>query len=111
MAGRARPATLVPMPAIRCADRGSNVQNHRRTADEWTGIELRFELSEKDGGTEVRLTHEGLVPDHDEFQDSGLPEPGNLSVAGLHGLLCDEFLPDQCVPTTTAGSAELDQLS
>lgn len=26
-------------------------------------------------------------------------------------LFCDEFLPGQCVPTTTAGSAELDQLS
>jgi len=33
--------------------------------DEWTGTELRFELSEKDGGTEVRFTHEGLVPDHE----------------------------------------------
>lgn len=29
---------------------------------EWTGTTLRFELSEKDKGTEVRFTHEGLTP-------------------------------------------------
>lgn len=31
--------------------------------DEWTGTEIRFELSEKDGGTELRFTHEGLFPE------------------------------------------------
>ena len=29
---------------------------------EWIGTEIRFELSEKDGGTELRFTHDGLVP-------------------------------------------------
>jgi uncharacterized protein YndB with AHSA1/START domain len=29
---------------------------------EWTGTEIRFELSSKDGGTELRFTHQGLVP-------------------------------------------------
>jgi hypothetical protein len=30
--------------------------------DEWTGTEIRFELKATDGGTELRFTHEGLVP-------------------------------------------------
>jgi hypothetical protein len=29
---------------------------------EWKDTEIRFDLSEKDGGTEVRFTHVGLVP-------------------------------------------------
>lgn len=34
---------------------------------EWVGTEIRFDLSEKDGGTEVRFTHLGLVPDYECF--------------------------------------------
>ena len=34
---------------------------------EWKGTEIRFELSEKDGGTEVRFTHDGLVPSYECF--------------------------------------------
>ena len=30
---------------------------------EWINTEIRFELSEQDGGTEVRFTHAGLVPE------------------------------------------------
>ena len=30
--------------------------------DEWTGTELRFELTTTAGGTELRFTHDGLVP-------------------------------------------------
>jgi hypothetical protein len=34
---------------------------------EWKGTEIRFELAEKDGGTEVRFTHVGLVPAYECF--------------------------------------------
>jgi uncharacterized protein YndB with AHSA1/START domain len=34
---------------------------------EWKDTEIRFDLSEKDGGTEVRFTHVGLVPDYECF--------------------------------------------
>jgi hypothetical protein len=37
--------------------------------DEWTGTEIRFEISETDVGTEVRFTHEGLSP-ADECYDA-----------------------------------------
>jgi hypothetical protein len=31
--------------------------------EEWTGTTVRFEVTPSDGGTEVRFTHEGLVPE------------------------------------------------
>jgi uncharacterized protein YndB with AHSA1/START domain len=34
---------------------------------EWIGTEIRFELSAKGGATEVRFTHEGLVPSYECF--------------------------------------------
>jgi hypothetical protein len=34
---------------------------------EWKGTEIRFDLSERDGATEVRFTHIGLVPDYECF--------------------------------------------
>ncbi|CAA9231804.1 MAG: hypothetical protein AVDCRST_MAG57-1860 [uncultured Blastococcus sp.] len=34
---------------------------------EWLGTEIRFELSPKDGGTELRFTHDGLVPTYECF--------------------------------------------
>src|SRR4051794_37744606 len=34
---------------------------------EWKGTEIRFELAGTDGGTEVRFTHEGLVPTYECF--------------------------------------------
>jgi uncharacterized protein YndB with AHSA1/START domain len=34
---------------------------------EWKGTEIRFDLAEKDSGTEVRFTHVGLVPDYECF--------------------------------------------
>jgi uncharacterized protein YndB with AHSA1/START domain len=34
---------------------------------EWKDTEIRFELSEKGGTTEVRFTHAGLVPDDECF--------------------------------------------
>ncbi|MFK0690825.1 SRPBCC domain-containing protein [Mesorhizobium sp. IMUNJ 23033] len=32
---------------------------------EWTGTEIIFDISGKDGKTEVRFTHQGLVPDYE----------------------------------------------
>lgn len=34
---------------------------------EWTGTKPTFEISEKDGKTELRFTHVGLVPDYECF--------------------------------------------
>jgi uncharacterized protein YndB with AHSA1/START domain len=34
---------------------------------EWIGTEIRFELKELDGGTELRFTHDGLVPAYECF--------------------------------------------
>jgi uncharacterized protein YndB with AHSA1/START domain len=34
---------------------------------EWIGTEIRFEVAEKDGGTELRFTHDGLVPSYECF--------------------------------------------
>lgn len=34
---------------------------------EWKGTEIRFDLSEKDGATEVRFAHVGMVPDYECF--------------------------------------------
>ncbi|MBZ5737840.1 SRPBCC family protein [Nocardioides mangrovi] len=33
--------------------------------DEWTGTEIVFEIAPTDGGTELRFTHVGLVPDNE----------------------------------------------
>jgi uncharacterized protein YndB with AHSA1/START domain len=35
---------------------------------EWTGTEITFDIAGTDGGTEVRFTHLGLVPDYDCYQ-------------------------------------------
>lgn len=32
---------------------------------EWTGTKVIFDINEKDGKTEVRFTHQGLVPDYE----------------------------------------------
>lgn len=34
---------------------------------EWMGTEIRFELTGRDGGTELRFTHDGLVPTYECF--------------------------------------------
>ena len=36
---------------------------------EWTGTEIVFEITEKNGKTEVRFTHAGLLPEHECFDD------------------------------------------
>jgi hypothetical protein len=35
---------------------------------EWVGTHIIFEISEKDGKTQLRFTHEGLVPDYECYQ-------------------------------------------
>ena len=32
---------------------------------EWPGTQIRFDLTERPGGTDVRFTHVGLLPDHE----------------------------------------------
>jgi uncharacterized protein YndB with AHSA1/START domain len=46
------------------------IANHMTFIDdqsEWLGTEIRFELSPTGGGTELRFTHDGLVPTYECF--------------------------------------------
>ena len=45
------------------ACRGRAILNFVEDPDEWTGTDIRFDISPRDGGTEVRFTHVGLDPD------------------------------------------------
>jgi len=40
-----------------------------KVRDEWTGTTIVFELSTKDGGTEVRFEHVGLVPAYECYEN------------------------------------------
>lgn len=35
---------------------------------EWTGTKVIFDISQKDGRTELRMTHQGLVPQYECFE-------------------------------------------
>ncbi len=45
----------------------TNYFSFTKDTTEWTDTELVFEVSEKDGKTEVRFTHVGLVPEYECF--------------------------------------------
>ena len=53
---------------------------------EWTGTEIVFEISEKNGKTEVRFTHAGLVPEYECF-DSCSNAWGTLVNGNLRKLI------------------------
>jgi hypothetical protein len=41
--------------------------NFIKNKEEWTGTKICFEIAEKDNKTQVRFTHEGLVPEEECF--------------------------------------------
>ena len=43
--------------------------NFTSDPNEWTGTEIEFEISDRNGQTEVRFTHKGLVPALKCFKD------------------------------------------
>ena len=43
--------------------------NFTSDPNEWTGTEIEFEISDRNGQTEVRFTHKGLVPALECFKD------------------------------------------
>jgi hypothetical protein len=45
-----------------------NYMNYIDDQSEWKDTEIRFDLFEKDGTTEVRFTHAGLVPAYECFE-------------------------------------------
>lgn len=42
-----------------------NYFNFIQDQGEWKGTDIVFEISERDGGAEVRFTHVGLLPEHE----------------------------------------------
>jgi Activator of Hsp90 ATPase homolog 1-like protein len=44
-----------------------NYFNFTKDKSEWKGTKISFELSEKDGKTQIRFTHLGLVPEYECF--------------------------------------------
>lgn len=44
-----------------------NYFNFTKDKSEWTGTKILFDVSRKDNKTEIRFTHEGLVPEYECF--------------------------------------------
>jgi hypothetical protein len=42
--------------------------NFIKEREEWTGTRIHFDLSERNGGTEIRFTHEGLDPEKECYE-------------------------------------------
>lgn len=64
-----------------------------RDIDEWTGTRIIFELSEQDGKTLLRFTHEGLTPRIECF-DSCSTTWDKILRQGLHTLLATGVRPE-----------------
>lgn len=65
---RQRVIELVPNKKIVWLVTDSNL-SFTETKNEWTGTKIIFELAEADGKTQVRFTHEGLVPAFECYGD------------------------------------------
>ncbi|WP_295119969.1 SRPBCC domain-containing protein [uncultured Chitinophaga sp.] len=45
-----------------------NYFSFTKDESEWTGTSMLFEITEKNGQTQIRLTHQGLVPTYECYQ-------------------------------------------
>jgi hypothetical protein len=45
-----------------------NYFNFTKDQSEWIGTKVSFEITEKDGKTQIRFTHIGLVPAHECYE-------------------------------------------
>lgn len=82
---RQRVTELVPFKKITWLVTDSNL-SFTSSKTEWTGTTIHFDISAKDGKTELRFTHEGLVP---AFQCYGGCSNGwtKLIQESLHSLI------------------------
>jgi len=55
---------------------------------EWTGTKIIFEISEKNNKTQIRFTHQGLVPQYECF-DSCSNAWGDIIKNGLRRLITE----------------------
>jgi len=59
--------------------------NFVKDKSEWTGTKISFEITEKDGKTQVRFTHSGLVPEIECYRDCS--NAWGYYVNSLHSLI------------------------
>ena len=59
--------------------------NFVKDKSEWTGTKISFEIAEKDGKTQVRFTHSGLVPEIECYRDCS--NAWGYYVNSLHSLI------------------------
>jgi len=63
-----------------------NYFDFTRDKAEWKGTEIHFEITERDGKTEIRFTHVGLVPEYESF-DVGSNSWGFYLYTSLRALI------------------------